>query len=530
MTTFSPLQKQRLHYQPQLPKALAQISTLSVKQAASPHFNEELRPLFPHTFDKPIIEFLPATTKKVALLKVGVFFSGGQAAGGHNVITGLFDALMHLNQNSQLIGFLNGPQGLVDGQWIAITKEFVDAYRNQGGFHMIGSGRTKIETEEQFLAAKKTVQKLDLDGLVVIGGDDSNTNAAFLAEYFKANGIKTSVVGVPKTIDGDLQNESIEISFGFDSAAKTYSEIIGNLASDALSAKKYYFFVKVMGRSASHLALECTLRTHPNLTLISEEIANNNVQLNQVVHEIADLICLRAKHKKNYGVILIPEGIIEFIPEFKKLIAELNQIPVNDKDVAAHLSPQSLTLYHSLPSTIQSQLFLDRDPHGNVQVSKIETELLLIHLVEKELKQRAVKGEYEGKFTSQPFFCGYEGRSCLPSDFDANYCYSLGYLACALINEKMTGYMACLQHLHLPVADWKARGVPLISMMQLENRNGKSKAVIAKSLVNLNGAPFQLFNQKRKTWLLEDQYLNPGPIQFFGPKELVESVPFILLA
>lgn len=512
------LQKLRLEYRPQVPTLLKHLRDLAAVPGDPPIIHDpELKKQFPYLSDQPFLKFVQRKDLKHQPKKVGVVLSGGQAAGGHNVIIGLFDALKNMNVNSCLYGFLNGPSGIIDQQVQELTATYLAGYRNTGGFDMIGSGRTKIETPEQFDAAEKVCREWDLDGLVIIGGDDSNTNAALLAEHFKAKKLKTCVVGVPKTIDGDLKNDQIEISFGFDTACKTYAEIIGNLERDALSAKKYWFFVKMMGRSASHVALECALQTHPNITLIGEEIEFKKKTLAQIVNEIAEVINARIAKGKNYGVIVVPEGIIEFIPEFKTLIKELNHLLSAGKSVD-QLSPESRNLYQMLPEVIQKQLILDRDPHGNVQVSKIETERLLMDLVESKVS----------KLNAQPLFCGYEGRSCMPSNFDCQYCNALGQVAALLIESGASGYMACLSHLALPVSDWKCGGVPLVSMMHMEIRKGKSKPVIKKALVDLHGAAFQYFSSHRDKWALEDEYVYPGPIQYFGPAELTEAITLTL--
>jgi len=512
------LQKLRLAYKPHVPTLLKHLEELTAVPGDPPIIQDpELKHQFPFLSDLPFLEFRIKTNVQHDPKKIGVVLSGGQAAGGHNVIIGLFDALKKLNPKSQLIGFLNGPSGIIEKKTLELTAEYLANYRNTGGFDMIGSGRTKIETSEQFEAVEKGIRELDLDGLVIIGGDDSNTNAALLAEHFKTKKMKTCVIGVPKTIDGDLKNDHIEISFGFDTACKTYSEIIGNLLRDALSAKKHWFFVKIMGRSASHIALECALQTHPNITLIGEEIEFRKKTLEEIVNEIAEIINARIAKGKNYGVILVPEGIIEFIPEFNKLIKELNQLLSSGKGVD-QLSQESQSLYQLLPENIQKQLVLDRDPHGNVQVSKIETERLLMDLVKNKIP----------KINSQPLFFGYEGRSCLPSNFDSQYCYALGQVAALLIESGANGYMACVRHLALPVSDWKCGGVPLVSMMHMEVRKGKSKPVIKKALVDLHGAAFQYFIAHRDQWAVEDDYIYPGPIQYFGPAELTEAITLTL--
>ena len=444
------LQKLRLEFHPQKPSLLKHIKEVGILPGEPSIVHDpELKKLFPHLATLPFLKFGHKKNGQHQAKKVGVVLSGGQAPGGHNVITGLFDALKELNSGSTVIGFLNGPSGIVEKKYKELNADFLAGYRNTGGFDMIGSGRTKIETPEQFAAAEKVCRELDLDGLVIIGGDDSNTNAALLAEYFLSKNCKTAVIGVPKTIDGDLKNDQIEISFGFDTACKVYSEIIGNLERDALSAKKYWFFVKIMGRSASHVALECALQTRPNITLIGEEIESQKKTLEQIVNEIVDVINKRAAQGKNYGMIIIPEGIIEFIPEFKQLIKELNQLLAEGKNID-QLSEQSAHVFHMIPELIQKQLLLDRDPHGNVQVSKIETERLLIEMVKAKVP----------KLSPQPLFCGYEGRSCLPSNFDSQYCYALGQVAALLIDRGATGYMACVNDLALPVSDWQCAEYP----------------------------------------------------------------------
>lgn len=549
MLQMSPLQKLRLQHPLKLPKALQSLTSLKIvpgKSKEAIQDSQQIATLFPHLKDQqPFVTFASQNGTTHSAKRVGVVLSGGQAAGGHNVITGLFDALQKLNPDSKLFGFLDGPKGITDNKWIELTAEKLALYRNQGGFDLIGSGRTKIETPEQFAAAAATAKELQLDGLVIIGGDDSNTNAAHLAEYFKSTGCKTNVVGAPKTIDGDLANADIEISFGFDTACKTYSEIIGNILRDNLSAKKYYYFIKLMGRSASHIALECALQTQPNLTLISEEIAEQKKTLQQLTKDICDMICERAEKGKDYGTILIPEGIIEFIPEFKHLIEELNVLLSAHKlhaeavtllktkeEKAAYiqhlLTPEANSCFRSIPQETQLQLLEDRDPHGNVQVSRIETERLLIKTVQAELNKRKKLGAYKGKFSPQADFCGYEGRSCLPSNFDAQYCYVLGYAAALLLDGGATGYICCVRGLSKAVEDWEIGGRSLITMMQLEKRQGKEKPVISKALVDLHGEPFKRFQSLRKGWFLDDDYRQPGPIQFFGPPEVTDSIPMIL--
>lgn len=546
MASLSPLQRYRLGYEPKLPPILESLSSLIPHTKESLEvLNHDLRQQFPFTADQPVLTFQEGKEQPLQPLKVGVVLSGGQAPGGHNVIAGLFDALKKIHPNSSLIGFCNGPNGIVKNQSIEITEERLALYRNQGGFDLLGSGRTKIETPEQFEAVEKTVKSLSLDGLVVIGGDDSNTNAAVLAEYFKQRGVPTHVVGVPKTIDGDLKNDYIEVSFGFDTACKIYSESIGNILKDALSAKKYYHFIKLMGRSASHIALECALQTHPNLTLIGEEVADQQLSLKQIVNQIVAMVCARADNERHYGVILIPEGIIEFIPEVKQLIQELNHLLATSQPHARqlelldeharqmaylqkHLSESSIQCLFALPGSIQKQLLLDRDPHGNVQVSKIETERLFIELVSQKLDHLKFQGDYRGTFNPQPQFCGYEGRAGLPSNFDCQYCYALGHVAALLLKVGATGYMSCIKNLTQPVSEWEALGVPIYCMLHREMREGKQKTVIQKALVDLEGAPFQLFAQKRERWLSEDDYCCPGPIQFEGAAAITDCCPLSL--
>lgn len=486
------MQPERLNYIPKTPECLKSLTKLT------PSVIETLpiETSFPHLKTAELLEFIPSSSELTKSLRVGIVFSGGPAAGGHNVLSGVFDAIKKINKESVLIGFMGGPSGIVDGQFCFLEKEKIDEVRNQGGFHLLGTGRTKIATEEALKKCKETCEELKLDGLVVIGGDDSNTNAAMIAEYFLASSCKTAVVGVPKTIDGDLKNRWIETSFGFDSASKTYSEIIGNVASDAISQGKYYFFIKVMGRTASHLVLECALQTSPNLALISEEIKEKNMTLDQVVGLICDLIIEREKKGKNFGVILIPEGLIEFIPECKRMIDELK----GKKDTSG-LSKESLAFFQSLPESIQKQLLLSPDPHGNIQVSKIEVERLIISLVQKQLKD----------INPQPLFLGYEGRCCYPSNFDCDYCYTLGMTAALLVAHKKTGYMAVIRQLSKDSASWRCQGVPLVAMIQM-----KEKPVIKQNLVDLKGPVFQYYMNKRQEDRLEDQYKNPGPIQFFG--------------
>ncbi len=532
------LKEKRSAFLPKRPTLL--LDLLQVGLAEEPYHNPSsdaagLKALFPLTFDRPLLRAVVNRVPKAAKpLRVGVFFSGGQAAGGHNVIAGLYDALKLLHDKSTLIGFLDGPGGVVAGRSRELNAEELHRYRNQGGFDLIGSGRTKIETEEQLQAAHAHVQKLELDGLVVIGGDDSNTNAAVLAEYFQKVGCKTRVIGVPKTIDGDLKNAMVATSFGFDTACKVYAEIIGNIARDALSAQKYYHFIRLMGRSASHIALECALATQPNYTLIGEEVSQEKRTLKQITDEIADLICHRAELGKNFGVILVPEGLIEFIPEMGVLIGELNQIlaaqaGASIETVMAKLTPASLACFKTLPEVIQKQLLLNRDPHGNVQVSLIETEKLLIETVSQELAQRAKSGKYKGKFAAQNHFLGYEGRAAFPSNFDCHYCTTLGFIAALLIHHERSGYMCFVEGLTGAPASWRVGALPLTALMRVEMRKGKEKPVIQKGLVDLKGPAFTHFKKQAQKWMLEDNYCFPGPIQFFGDPDLTERIPLTLL-
>lgn len=531
----TPLVRARQNYLPQLPDFLSDLKSLegieSSVKAAEPL--EKLKGLFPQTYAHPLVRYKQGSPRICKPLSVGVVFSGGQAPGGHNVITGLFDALQQMHGQSRLFGFLDGPSGVIKGNFVELAEETLQPYRNQGGFDLIGSGRTKIETDEQLAASLEVVRKMELDGLVIIGGDDSNTVAAVLAEHFKSHGCATRVIGVPKTIDGDLQNPFVPISFGFDTASKIYSEIIGNIARDARSAKKYTHFIKLMGRSASHIALECALTSQPNLTLISEEIAEEKMTLAQITSHIADLVCQRAEKGKNYGVILIPEGLIEFIPEMAGLIRQLNQIlakdsSLNENQMLELLTPDAGSCFSSLPQQIQKQLLMHRDPHGNVQVSLIETERLLIETVTLELEKRRQAGRYKGKFSAQPHFLGYEGRAGFPTNFDSTYCYALGHTAALLIDQGRTGYMCFVENLARPTNEWKVGGVPLVQLMHFEMRKGVEKPVIKKALVDLNGKPFLYFKQHRKQWTLDDAYQFSGPIQFSGDSELSDAPPMSL--
>lgn len=525
------LSSYRISYLPKLPPQLERISSLAFKKGKHLPPIPAIKSLFPLLHFENIIEFSPGDPKEHTPLKVGVVFSGGQASGGHNVVIGLFDALKKMHPQSELFGFLEGPSGIIEGKIKPLGSSELLKFRNQGGFDLLGSGRTKIETEEQLKASLATIKKLNLDGIVIIGGDDSNTNAAVLAQYLLQNGCPTRVVGVPKTIDGDLRNEWVEMSFGFDTACKVYSEMIGNICRDALSARKYYHFIKLMGRSASHIALECALTIKPNMTLIGEEIAALGKTFHGIVKEMTDLVCKRYEHKKHFGVILIPEGVIEFIPEMKQLIGELNTLLANSSDssmasIKTQLSEGSRACLGSLPVRIQEQLFLDRDPHGNVRVSQIETEKLFMDAVMEELKRRGHPARE--KFNPVGHFMGYEGRCAYPSNFDADYCYCLGYAASAVLSSGLTGYMVFISNLKDPYYKWSAGAVPLTSLMDIEERKGKPKPVITKYLVNLNSPSFKFFAKERVWWEINEAYTFPGPIQFYGDEELTDTIPLTL--
>ncbi|NGX62144.1 MAG: Pyrophosphate--fructose 6-phosphate 1-phosphotransferase [Chlamydiae bacterium] len=526
---MSCLREERNRYQPRIPKKLEEITSLRVEVEEAPILTKhprELEEIFPKTFHQPLLKFSKAEEKSARPLKVGVVLSGGQAPGGHNVIAGLFDSLKKIDSRSTLYGFLGGSSGIVEDRLVELTEEKIRPYRNTGGFDLLGSGRTKIETPEQLESALQNVKAHALDGLVIIGGDDSNTNAALLAEYFLTHNCETKVIGVPKTIDGDLKNAFVEIPFGFDTACKTYSALIGNIARDALSAKKYYHFIKIMGRSASHIALECALQTHPNYTLIGEEVASTKGSLEEIVQSLTDLIVERAERGKNYGVVLIPEGLIEFIPEMRTLIQELNLLmSVKGEELLKRLSEEARKTFLMLPEIFQEQLTLDRDPHGNIQVSHIATEQLLLHLVKRFLKNRA---DYKGKFQPVSHFFGYEGRSCFPSNFDSNYGYGLGFVASSLIFQGYTGYMGVLQNLASSPEEWEPAGIPITMLMHLEERKGRQKPVIEKTLVDLKGKPFTTFSSLRGEWALEDEYHYPGPVQFYGPPSLCNEKTFTL--
>ena len=534
---ISALQKERAGYQPKLPKALQ--GAVKVQEGAptqSVDNQEDIKKLFPNTYGMPLVEFVPADSANNAKINVGIILSGGQAPGGHNVISGLFDEVKKLNPENRLYGFLMGPGGLVDHNYIEITAENLQAYRNTGGFDMIGSGRTKLEKEEQFEKGLEILRKLDIKAVVIIGGDDSNTNACVLAEYYAAKLYGVQVIGCPKTIDGDLKNDQIETSFGFDTATKTYSELIGNIERDCNSARKYWHFIKLMGRSASHIALECALQTQPNICLVSEEIESKDQTLNDIVEYIAGVVAYRAEQGNNFGVVLIPEGLIEFIPAIGRLIQELNDLLAAhgadylnlDKDaqrkyILEHLSAENKATFETLPEGVARQLSLDRDPHGNVQVSLIETEKLISEMVAAKLDQWKKEGKYAGKFSPLHHFFGYEGRCAAPSNFDADYCYALGSSAAQLIANGKTGYMAIVKNTTAPADQWKAGGVPITMMMNMERRNGEMKPVIRKALVELDGAPFKTFAAQREKWAKETCYVYPGPIQYWGPSSVCDQ-------
>ncbi|MGM9659533.1 MAG: diphosphate--fructose-6-phosphate 1-phosphotransferase [Faecousia sp.] len=539
---LSPLQIARYQYAPKLPGMLRNgISEISVRNGGATESvadQDKIKALFPNTYGKNEIIFEKGqNTSEARKLVVGVILSGGQAPGGHNVVCGLYDALKATNKENELYGFKGGPSGLLDDDFIVFGDEYINQYRNTGGFDIIGSGRTKLETEEQFEIVVANCKKHGVNALVIIGGDDSNTNAAVLAEYCAAHNTGIQVIGCPKTIDGDLKNEDIECSFGFDTATKTYSEIIGNIQRDANSAKKYWHFIKVMGRSASHVALECALQTQPNICLIGEEVAAKKMSLAQIADYIADSVAARAERGMNFGVAIIPEGIVEFVPEFSVLIAEINELLAGSKAdafnalpdwdakyafIEAGLTKESMAVFALLPLNIQQQLFLERDPHGNVQVSLIESEKLFSALVGENLKARKAAGTYKGKYATQHHFLGYEGRCAFPSNFDADYCYSLGYNAAMLIQYGVTGYLSKVSNLQAPAEEWVAGGMPITKMMNIERRNGHDKPVIRKALTELDGKPFQYFAAHRDEWAVETAFLYPGAIQYFGPAEVCD--------
>ena len=536
----SPLQIARQSYQPKVPKALlGAVSLKEGKATQSVADQEAIKALFPNTYGLPVIDLqaAAAATASIEPINVGVILSGGQAPGGHNVISGLFDGLKRLNPNNRLYGFLGGPSGLIEGKYQELTADIIDEYRNTGGFDIIGSGRTKLEEPWQFDKGIEVCKALNITAVVIIGGDDSNTNACVLAEYYLQKQCGIRVIGCPKTIDGDLKNEMIETSFGFDTACKVYSELIGNIQRDANSAKKYWHFIRLMGRSASHIALECALQSQPNICIISEEVEAQNMTLQDIVDQIAQVIVARADAGQNFGTILIPEGLIEFIPAMRILIRELNDLLADNEEfqglegddaqreyIKSALTPASCELFRSLPKAIAKQLSMDRDPHGNVQVSLIETEKLLIEMVGKKLAQLKAQGTYKGKFAAQHHFFGYEGRCAIPSNFDADYCYSLGQTAVQLIANGKTGYMAVVRNLTKPAAEWIAGGVPITMMMNMEKRNGKMKPVIQKALVDLNGKPFKYLEAHRADWGDANiDYIYPGPIQYYGPTEVCDQ-------
>ena len=535
------MQKARAAYQPKLPKALQ--GAVKVKEGAATQSvgdQEEIKKLFPNTYGMPVVEFEPAAEANTQRMNVGIILSGGQAPGGHNVITGLFDQIKKLNPENRLFGFILGPGGLVDHNYMELTADIIDEYRNTGGFDMIGSGRTKLEKTEQFEKGLEIIRQLDIKAIVIIGGDDSNTNACVLAEYYAAKQYGVQVIGCPKTIDGDLKNDQIETSFGFDTACKTYSELIGNIERDCNSARKYWHFIKVMGRSASHIALECALQTQPNICLISEEVEAKGYSLDDIVTYIAEAVAARAADGNNFGTVIIPEGLIEFIPAIKKLIAQLNDVLAlpETKDLGrsqiidfakTHLTEENLAVFTSLPTGVARQLALDRDPHGNVQVSLIETEKLLSTMVAQTLEKMKKEGSFVGKFSALHHFFGYEGRCAAPSNYDADYCYALGTSAAQLIANGKTGYMAIVKNTTQPADQWIAGGVPITMMMNMERRNGEMKPVIRKALVELDGAPFKTFAAQRDKWARETCYTYPGPIQYWGPTEVCDQ-PTITLA
>ena len=536
--TKSALQIARASYVPKVPAALTGIvKAVDGKYTQSVADQEDIKKLFPNTYGMPIVTFEKCNEKKdMPAINVGVILSGGQAPGGHNVIAGIFDGIKAVNKDSHLYGFILGPGGLVAHKYMELTSEIIDEYRNTGGFDIIGSGRTKLETKEQFDKGLEILKELNISALVIIGGDDSNTNACVLAEYYKSINAGVQVIGCPKTIDGDLKNEQIETSFGFDTACKVYSEVIGNIQRDCNSARKYWHFIKLMGRSASHIALECALQTHPNICIISEEVEEKNMSLDDIVNQIATVVAKRAEDGNNFGTVLIPEGLIEFIPAMKRLIAELNDfLATNEAEfkmikkseqrayIIKKLTKDNSELYASLPEGVARQLTLDRDPHGNVQVSLIETEKLLAEMVGHRLHEWAEEGKYTGKFSSQVHFFGYEGRCAAPSNYDADYCYSLGYTAACLISVGKTGYMSSVRNTTAPADQWIAGGIPITMMMNMERRHGEMKPVIQKALVKLDGTPFKTFAANRDSWAITTDYVYPGPIQYFGPTEVCDE-------
>ena len=548
MRDLSPLHKARLGYNPKLAGALQEgiknVKFTFGEKTSAVKDKEDIEKLFKDVYGGPIVSFSNAgESLNLANKNVGVILSGGQAPGGHNVIAGLYDAIKQANPNNKLYGFLGGPSGIIDGKYVEFDDKFIDAYRNTGGFDIIGSGRTKLETEEQFEKSLKVCEQLNINAIVIIGGDDSNTNACMLAQWLKAKNTGIQVIGCPKTIDGDLKNSQIEISFGFDTATKTYAELVGNIQRDANSAKKYWHFIKLMGRSATHVGLEVALQTQPNIALISEEVEAKKQSLKSIVDYITDVVVKRAEKGKNFGVALIPEGLIEFIPEMKTMIQSLNDLlAVLEKDeafvnaanetkyeiISSKLDKDTAFVFNSLPNLIKAQLLMDRDPHGNVQVSKIETEKLLIEMVKANLKKLKAEGKYNGKFSEQAHFFGYEGRCAMPSNFDADYCYSLGYNAFALILAGLTGYLSSVKNLTAPASEWKAGGVPLTMMMNMEKRHGVMKPVIQKALVELDGPVFKEFEANRENYALNDCYIFPGAIQYYGPTEVCDNTTITL--
>lgn len=540
---LSPLQVERLKYEPKLPSSLRSgvnsLELIEGEATKAVRDQDQIKELFKNTYGKPLVTFKSTENPSSSEVKnVGVILSGGQAPGGHNVIAGLYDALKSANSDNKLYGFLGGPSGIIDGKYIEFTDSFIDEYRNTGGFDIIGSGRTKLETEEQFKKSLGVCKKLNLSAVVIIGGDDSNTNAALLAEWFVENNTGIQIIGCPKTIDGDLKNGQIEISFGFDTATKTYAELIGNIQRDANSAKKYWHFIKIMGRSASHVALEAALQTQPNITLISEEVEEKKMSLDEIIDSMANTIAKRAANGKNFGIAIIPEGLIEFIPEMKSMIANLNDLMATLEQDASYnaatsshekfetienrLQEENSKVFKSLPALIKAQLLMDRDPHGNVQVSRIETEKLLIEMLKTKLDEMKSQGEYVGKFSELAHFFGYEGRCAFPSNFDADYCYSLGYNAFALINFGLTGYLSSVKNLTQSADKWTAGGTPLTMMMNMEKRHGEFKPVIQKALVKLDGPVFKKLEKNREDWAMNDKYLFPGAIQYFGPSSVCD--------
>lgn len=535
----SALSVARATYQPKTPKALqGNVKAVDGEYTQSVADQEEIKNLFPNTYGMPIVTFEKDSCNNAnkEAINVGVILSGGQAPGGHNVIAGIYDGIKSINADSRLFGFILGPGGLIEHKYMELTGDIIDDYRNTGGFDMIGSGRTKLETKEQFDSGLEILRELGIKAIVIIGGDDSNTNACVLAEYYKSVNAGVQVIGCPKTIDGDLKNDQIEASFGFDTACKVYSEVIGNIQRDCNSAKKYWHFIKLMGRSASHIALECALQTQPNVCIISEEVEKADMSLDDIVTYITEIVANRAAEGNNFGTVLIPEGLIEFVPSMKRLIAELNDylakhesefkmIRKNEQRayIISKLTKENADLYASLPEGVARQLTLDRDPHGNVQVSLIETEKLLSEMVSNKLAEWAAEGKYVGKFAAQHHFFGYEGRCAAPSNFDADYCYSLGFTASCLINNNKTGYMASVRNTTAPAAEWIAGGIPITMMMNMEKRNGKMKPVIQKALVKLDGAPFKKFAASREEWAMNTCYVYPGPIQYFGPTEVCDQ-------